>query len=371
MTSRQRVQAAIDRKIPDRVPLDLGGSVTGLTRVAAERLCQFLGIRKNLKTIVKPLQLVEPPEELLERLHIDTRYVRPLFPCQEGLEEEYVDEWGIRRRLSSNGLYYDIVEHPLKEGTLEEIERFPWPDPRRKEIFQGLEERARYLYFHTDYAVVGDPLSPALFEPAWYLRGMENFLMDLIQNRVYAERLLDTLLEFQLQFFDEFLSRVGDYIQVVMLGDDLGTQRAPLLSPKLYREIIKPRHKRLFGFIKSRTNARILLHSCGAIRPFIPDFLDAGVEILNPLQPLAWGMEHPELKKEYGNKLCFWGGIDIQRALCGSLKEIAHEVERRITALGQGGGYVLAPAHNIQPDVPPENIVEMFDRATKIGGYES
>ena len=369
MTSRQRLQLAINHRIPDRVPLDLGSSITGLTRASAEQLCRFLGIEQALKVIVKPLQLVEPPEELLERLHIDTRYVRPIFPNQDGLEEEYIDEWGIKRRLSSDGLYYDIVEHPLREGTLEEIDRFQWPEPRRREIFQGLEERARYLYFHTDYAIIGDPLSPALFEPAWYLRGMENFLVDLVQNRKYAEKLLDTLLEFQLQFFDEFLSRVGGYIQVIMLGDDLETQRAPLISPELYREIIKPRHKRLFEFIKSRSEAKIFLHSCGAIRPLIPDLIDAGVEILHPLQPLAWGMEHFELKKEYGNKLCFWGGIDIQSALRGSLQEVVFEVERRINALGQGGGYVLAPAHNIQPDVPPENIVEMFDHAIEVGRY--
>lgn len=368
MTSRQRVQVAIDRKTPDRVPLDLGGSITGLTRIAAGRLCQFLGIEEKPKVIVKPLQLVEPPEEILERLHIDTRYIRPLLPSQEGLEEEYVDEWGVRRKLSSNGFYYDIVDYPLKEGTLQEIERFPWPNPRQRDIFQGLEVKARYLYFCKDYAVVGDPLSPALFEPAWYLRGMENFLTDLVQNRIYAERLLDTLLEFQLQFFDEFLSRVGDYIQVIMLGDDLGTQRAPLLSPRLYQEVIKPRHKRLFAFIKSRTNAKIFLHSCGSIKLFIPDLIDAGVDILHPLQPLARDMDHSELKREYGDKLCFWGGVDIQGALCGSLNDVTLEVKRRMTILGQGGGYVLAPAHNIQPDVPPENVVRMFDHAVEVGG---
>lgn len=369
MTSRERLWIAVNRGIPDRVPLDLGGSVTGLTRAFASRLCEFLEIEQELKVIVKPLQLVEPPEEILVRLNIDTRYVRPVLPDQEGLEEEYVDEWGIRRRLSSNGFYYDIVEHPLKEGTLKEIERFQWPEPRKKELFCGLRERCETLYRCTDYAIVGDPLSPALFEPAWYLRGMDNFLVDLIQNRNYAERLLDTLLEFQLQFFDEFLSQVGDYIQVIMLGDDLGTQKAPLLSPKLYREVIKPRHKKLFSFIKSRTSAKVFLHSCGAIRPFIPDLIDAGVEILNPLQPLAQGMEHRIIKKEYGDKLCFWGGIDIQKAILGSVEEVVAEVGQRIGFLGRGGGYILAPAHNIQPDVPPENILALFDCAVEMGRY--
>lgn len=369
MTSRERLLLAINREIPDRVPLDLGSSITGLTRVSAQRLCQFLGVNQELRVIVKPLQLVEPPEEVLQRLYVDTRYVRPSFPNQNGLEEEYVDGWGIRRKLSADGLYYDIVEHPLREGTLKEIERFHWPEPREKVLFQGLREKAENLYYHTNYAVVGDPLSPALFELAWYLRGMENFLVDLIQNRKYAERLLDVLLEFQIQFFDEFLSQAGNYIQVIMLGDDLGTQRAPLFSPELYREVIKPRHKRLFGFIKSRTNAKIFLHSCGAIRPFVSDLIDAGVDILNPLQPLAWGMEHLELKREYGDKLCFWGGVDIQVALRGSLEEVMAEVRRSIDTLGEGGGYVLAPTHNIQPDVPSINVVTMFDYAVEIGNY--
>jgi uroporphyrinogen decarboxylase len=369
VTSRERLQCAIARQIPDRVPLDLGGSITGLTLAFTQALCRFLGIEKELKVIVKPLQLVEPPEEILARLHIDTRYVRPSFPGQSGKEDEYIDEWGVRRRLASNGFYYDIVEHPLREGTLREIERFPWPEPGNEELFLGLRERAETLYRHTDYAIIGDPLSPALFEPAWYLRGMDNFLVDLVQNRTYAERLLDTLLEFQLQFFGKFLSQVGDFIQVIMLGDDLGTQRAPLIAPELYREIIKPRHRKLFAFIKSHTDAKIFLHSCGAIRPLIPDFIDAGVEILHPLQPLAWGMEHEQIKTQYGDRLSFWGGIDVQEALPGSREGVRAEVNHRIKVLGYGGGYVLSPAHNIQPDVPPENVLTLFDCAVSAGVY--
>jgi len=369
VTSRERLQLAINKGIPDRVPLDLGSSITGLTLSAAKKLCNLLGLEEILKIIVKPLQLVEPPEEILTRLHIDTRYVRPFSSDQESFEEEYIDEWGIHWKLASNGFYYDIVEHPLKEGTLEEINKFNWPEPRKKELFSGLREKCEYLYHHTNYAIVGDPLSPALFEPAWYLRGMENFLVDLIQNREYAERLLDTLLEFKIQFFDEFLRQTGDYIQVIMLGDDLGTQKAPLLSPKMYQEVIKPRHKKLFSFIKSRTEAKIFLHSCGAIEPLIPHLIDAGVEILHPLQPLAQGMDHQKIKEKYGDRLCFWGGVDIQSALPGSKEEIKLEVERRIKLLGKNGGYVLAPAHNIQPDAPPENILTMFDYALKSGQY--
>lgn len=369
MTSRERLQGAIARQIPDRVPLDLGGSITGLTLAFAQKLCHVMGIEEELRVIVKPLQLVEPPEEVLVRLHIDTRYVRPFFPGQDGKGAEYVDEWGVRRKLSSNGFYYDIVEHPLREGTLREIECFPWPEPGNGVMFRGLREKAEALYHYTDYALIGDPLVPALFEPAWYLRGMDNFLVDLVQNRMYAERLLDVLLEFQLQFFEQFLSQVGEFIQVIMLGDDLGTQRAPLLSPALYREVIKPRHKKLFAFIKRYTDAKIFLHSCGAIDPLIPDFIDAGVEILHPLQPLAQGMKHARIKAQYGNRLCFWGGIDIQRALLDSEADVIAEAKRCIESLGRGGGYVLSLAHNVQPDVPPENLLTLFDYAVSTGKY--
>jgi len=360
MTSRERLQLAIEKGIPDRVPCDLGSSITGITRAAFVSLCNYLSLKEDLHVIVKPLQSVEIPERILKSLGIDTRYIRPYFKIDNGLEEEYEDEWGILRRLSSNGYYYDIVNYPLKEGTVRELERFDWPDPLKNEIYKGLREQAKRLYCETEYAIIGDPLVPALFEPAWYLRGMENFLIDLIDNKKFAECLLDTLLEYQIQFFKRFLEEIGDYIQVIMFGDDLGTQNSPLLSPKLFREMIKPRYRKLFSFIKQCTKARIFLHSCGAVEPLIPDLIEAGIDILHPVQPAARGMNHQILKTRYGEILCFWGGIDIQKALIGSISDIKKEVNTRIRILGQGGGYVLAPAHNIQPDTPPENIIELY-----------
>jgi len=172
-----------------------------------------------------------------------------------------VDGWGIRRRLSSNGYYYAMVDHPLKEGTVRELERFDWPDPLKDEYYKGLREKAKRLYYETEYAIIGDPLIPALLEPAWYLRGIENFLIDLMDNKKYAERLLDILLEHQIQFFERFLEEIGYYIQVIMFGDELGTQNLPLFLPAIFREVIKLRYRKLFLTIKQRTKAKIFLHS--------------------------------------------------------------------------------------------------------------
>lgn len=312
MTGRERLAMAIDGRMPDRVPVDMGSSITGLTLHACRRLCEYLAVDTELSVIVKPLQIVEIPEPVLETLGIDTRYVRPDFGSDNSLEANYVDDWGITRKLSSNQYHYDIIDFPLKAGTIQKLDEFSWPHTSREGFFTGLSACAEQLHENTSYALVADPLLPALLEPAWYLRGMQNFLVDLLENRRYVEKLLDILLALQKRFFDGFLKEVGAFVQVVMLGDDLGTQYAPMISPQLYRDIVKPRHAHLFSFIKKRTNAKVFLHSCGAIEPLIPDLIEAGVDILHPVQPAARGMDHGMLKKKYGRRLCFWGGADIQ-----------------------------------------------------------
>lgn len=373
MTPRERISLALNHEEPDRVPIDLGSSITGITLAAYGRLAKYLGIQKEVEIAVKPLQTVRIPEEVLEVFEIDTRYLNPrsreCTAIKEVSDGRYVDEWGVERKLSVNGYYYDIVDCPFKKGTIEEIKSYDWPDPNDPHLFKGLKKEAEDLYKNSSYAIIGDPLTPALFEPAWYLRGFDKFLIDLLANRDFAEALLDSLLDYQLAFFNNFLNEVGGFIQVLMLGDDLGTQSGLLISPSVYREIIKPRHTELFTFIKKKTKAKVFLHCCGSIAPLIDDLLDAGVDILHPAQPLAANMDSESLKKRFGHRVCFWGGIDIQKALPGTIKEVRKEVRRRIAAFAPGGGYVLAPGHNIQPDVPPENICELYKTGKEIGGY--
>lgn len=373
VSPRERLNLALSHEESDRVPIDLGSSITGMTLGAYERLRKYLNIQQKAEIAVKPLQTVKIPEEILEVFEIDTRYLNPrpreCATIKETSDERYVDEWGIERELSANGYYYDMVDHPFKKGTIKEIENYDWPDPNDPHLFAGSKKEAKDLYENSSYAIIGDPLTPALFEPAWYLRGFDKFLTDLIANRDFAEALLDRLLDYQKAFFNNFLNEVGDFIQVLMLGDDLGTQSGLLISPSIYREIVKPRHAELFAFIKERTKAKLFLHCCGSIAPLIEDLLDVGVDILHPVQPLAADMDSESLKKRFGHRLCFWGGIDIQKALPGTIKEVRSEVKRRIAAFAPEGGYVLAPAHNIQPDVPPENICELYKVGKEVGKY--
>lgn len=375
MSPRERIVLALNHQEPDRVPMDLGSSITGLTWGTFKALKEYLGIEAETEILVKPLQTVRVPNEFLEEFNIDTRYITPNPRSSTGKGdstlpgEKYTDEWGITYKLSSNGYYYDMVKHPFEKGTLDEVENYDWPDPSDHHMFEGLRDEAKDLFENTNYAIVGDPLAPALIELAGYLRRLDRLLMDLVVNKTFAENLLRELLAYQKEFFDNFLKAVGDYIQVVMLGDDLGMQTKPMISPKTYREILKPKHAELFEFIKARTKAKIFLHSDGSISPLINDLVEAGVDILHPAQPLASNMGSEYLKSEFGDKVCFWGVIDQQRAMPGSKSDVHKEVIKRIRALAPGGGYVLAPGHNIQPDVPAENICELYKRGRKYGEY--
>ncbi|MFO8007324.1 MAG: uroporphyrinogen decarboxylase family protein [Candidatus Brocadiia bacterium] len=219
------------------------------------------------------------------------------------------------------------------------------------------------LLEESDYALVGDPAT-SLFERAWYLRGFIDFMTDLLTDEAFAAALPDKILEIRMAELGDFLEEVGDCIHVIMLGDDLGQQGGPLIAPPLYRRLVKPRHRELVQFVRQRTDACIFYHSCGSVTEFLPDLTEMGVDVINPVQVSARDMDPTRLKSRYGDRLCFWGGVDTQHVLpYGTPEEVQHEAERRIGQLGAGGGYVLNAVHNIQPDVPPENVVAMYAAA--------
>ncbi|MBT9170673.1 MAG: Uroporphyrinogen decarboxylase [Actinobacteria bacterium] len=205
---------------------------------------------------------------------------------------------------------------------------------------------------------------------ALWTRGFEDFYIDLGTHSKFATILLDGITEYFLAWFGEYLDTVGDYIQIIAQGDDLGMQDRMLLPPNLYRKYIKPRHQKVIELIKSKTRAKVFHHSCGAIFPLIGDLIEIGVDILNPIQPRAEGMDTWELKRVYGQSITFHGGVDVQTVLPrGTTDDVVEEVKERIASLGPGGGYILAASHNIQADVPPENIVAMFEAAQEYGQY--
>jgi len=382
MTSRQRVQKALNHEIPDRVPIDLGGFQTGIHRKAYADLLAYLGIRDDI-TILDPVQqLAVPCEEILERFGVDVRYV-----CAHGpdsfkgsieqnkrsgkLWHDLRDEFGVVWSMPDDQqLYMDISHHPLAYADIRDLAEYPFPtggDPTR---FTGVREKASELRKETPYAI-STGIGGVVYEICWYMRGLERWFIDMIENPAFCEALLDKTLAFWIDYYTLFMAEIGDLVDVVMIGDDLSGQSGPLFSPEFYRKIVKPRQKRLVRHIKSLTDAKIWYHTCGSVTQYIGDLLDNGIDILNPVQTSAEGMDPTELKAGYGDRLTFWGGaIDTQHVLpFASPGEIREHVRGNLEVFKPGGGYVFNNVHNIQAGVPPENVVALFDAAIEFGSY--
>ncbi|MCY3021537.1 MAG: hypothetical protein NTW87_21190 [Planctomycetota bacterium] len=382
MTPRERLLTALNHRQPDRVPLDLGGNQTGIHKVAYEKLLKKLGLREKLVIMDLVQQLAKPSEAVLRRLRVDTRYVwaggaksfnGKVVKRKRGGRtwSDFTDEFGVTWSMPQDAPnYYDISHSPLAGLSLDRIRAYPFPkgdDPTR---FEGLRERALQLKRETPYAVVSG-ISGVVYEICWYMRGLENLFMDMMEQPAALETLIDRTLEFWMGWFRLFLDEAGDVVDVIMIGDDLAGQTGPLFPPRIYRQIVKPRQKRLVQYIKSRTSAKIWYHTCGSVIEYIPDLLDNGIDILNPVQIAARGMDPARLKAQFGDKLSFWGGgIDSQHVLpTATPREVREHVRRNLQAFKPGGGYVFNNVHNIQADVPPENVLAMYDAAYEFGRY--
>jgi uroporphyrinogen decarboxylase len=377
MNSRERVLLALDHKEPDRVPVDFGGLISSLHHEAHRRVVEYLGMPEEEAPIMDMFQqIVDPAPSLKELFHAD---IVGFFPhdasgFEFALDEEkdsFVDEWGVVYQRPAGGFWYDLADHPLKEGTIEELEAFQFPDPRDPARVEGLADEARDLLESTDQAVMIHAPIGGVFEQSCWLRGLESLFADMAYDRRYVAALSERVLEWLLAFWDLVLDEVGPYIHVVELSDDLGGQHGPLFSPDLYREVYKPGHRRLCDLIHAKTEAKIFLHSCGSIYWALRDLIECGIDIINPVQVSARDMETDQLKREFGRDIVFWGGgADATQVLpFGTPEEVRAEVKRRIGDLAPGGGFVFASIHNIQAEVPPENIVAMFEAAYEYGHY--
>jgi uroporphyrinogen decarboxylase len=378
MTSRERVLAALNHQQPDRVPIDLGQATgDGITLVAYRNLLRHLGLNgESVEVKDKRGQTARVHEEVLRRFRVDFRGIglgSPESWKDVWIDERtYQDEWGVVRTMPPGAFYYDLIRAPFAdEGALSAIDGYRWPDPNDPGRVRGLREKVRHLHRETEYAVVVD-LNCSFFLRCCELRGWENFYVDLVGNTEFAEELMDRFLSFRLAVADRALREVGENADIVMVtSDDLGGTDQTLISPALYRSLIWPRQKRTFDFFKARTAAKLYYHTDGAIYPLIPDFIDLGVDVLNPIQVSAAGMgDTRRLKEEFGDLLTFWGAIDTHHVLpYGTPEAVREEVRTRLRHLGPGGGYVVCPVHNIQPEVPPENVVAMYDAAYDLGRY--
>ncbi len=384
MTSRERILSALRHEEPDRLPFDLSSTpVTGIHRVAYHRLRHRLGLPEVPTVIFHQMQqLATVDEDVHLALETDVRGDRPqaqsswsLETWQEGEYEYYTDEWGITRRSQADGgEYFDLCASPLIDArTVADIESCSWPDPVDDARFGGLLARAEKCR-QQDRAWVLGGICPGMLEMGQWLRGYENFYCDLAGDRPMAEALCDKVIELKMRYWDRALPQFGDLVDVIQEGDDYGSQRRLQVSPETWREVFKPRLRQLLSHIKEKApHASIFFHSCGSIREILPDLIEVGVDALNPVQVAAEGMDSAELKREFGADLTFWGGgVDTQRVLpTGTPEQVRDEVRRRIDDFAPGGGFVFAAVHNIQSDVPPENIMAMREAVSEFGVGES
>ncbi len=381
MNARERLITSLEHREPDRVPFDLGASlITGIHKTAYKNFTDLLNMpEKEVKIFDVVQQISTPSEELLRKIGVDTRNLSPLSSSQwtlnysEDAEYRYfTDEWGIVWRMPlDNGFYFDMYKNPMAEiDTLEGLANYQFPDPTDDARFVGLRQRA-LVEHEKGNAIVLSSMSAGIMELGAWLRGFENFFMDLALRPEFTRALLNKVYEIKRQYWEKALNEVGDLIQVVQEADDLGAQNSLLISPKMYRKFIKPLHKDLFEFIHSKTKAKVFIHSCGAVSDLIPDLIDSGVDILNPVQLSARNMDPVKLKQEFGKDIVFWGGgIDTQSILPkGSLTQVREAVKRQIEILAPGGGFVFNTVHNIQPDVPPENLMAMVEALHEFGNY--
>ncbi len=384
LTSRQRLLRTFAHQEPDRIPYDLSSThVTGISVIAYNNWRRHLGLPDAEPLIVDYIQqVVVPHDDLRQRLGVDTRGLFPLtssnwnvHPVDDGDHWTYRDEWNLVHRMPKDqGLYFSLVESPLPAADIEpaDVDRLAWPDAADPRRIEGLRELAA-AYRAEGSAVVLKGLCAGLCEMAERIRGMDNFLVDLLANQPAAERLLDKLLELKLAFWNMALPPLVDLVDVVLEADDFGTQETQLISPELFRRIVKPRQAELIRELKrlGGQDTYILFHSCGSIREIIPDFIEMGIDALNPIHITAAGMEPAGLKRDFGDALVFWGGgVDTQGILPhGTPEQVREDVKRNIEALAPGGGYVFNTVHNIQADVPPQNLTAMWEALQDFGIY--
>ena len=381
MTPRERVLAALNHEEPDRVPIIVGVSnATGIKMKTYQKLKKLIGVEAEDRYLYDwpELGTAAPDEATLQRLGTDVRPVLDRHPAanmQTNASREpgtpFIDSWGIGQVELAPGEWFPHI-NPLAEAeTVADLEQFDWPDMNDPSRVAHVKAEAAALAAENQYAIMATPWLLFPLERAFQMQRMDNFMMSMMEKPDFAKALLANITELCKQLMGHFLRELGDNVDIIKIGDDLGTQTSLLMSPKMYREFLQPFHADYIAFIKERTKAKVLFHTDGDVFPLIDDFIEMGVDILNPIQTSAGRMsELGELKKRFGKNIVFCGGIDTHRVLpYGTPEQVRQEVRRVIEALGPGGGYMLASVHTIMNDVPPENVLAMVDAVEEYGRY--
>ncbi len=377
MNSRERVTKTINHQEPDCVPIDLNPLYDFYIN-----LKQYLHLELEEKVKQNYAMEVVPHPLVLEKLGIDISSVKlgspngkRKEPRSDGLVE---DDWGVLYKVvlqPGGGSYYEVVRPPLKDAKLSDLAHYSWPVPDLPGRGEEAEKNAKALFEDTEFAILGRFGGP-ITETALYMLGMENWMIRLASDPDFMEALMTKITDIQIALDRIGLEATAKYLQIFKAsGEDLGMQTGPMYSMKMFKNQLLPHLKRRFQAAKKyldsvNPSVKIMLHSCGSISKFIPDLIEAGIDIIDPIQPRAAEMNSADLKAKFGDILSFHGGIDIQQVLpFGTKEEIEAEVRTRMSDLGPGGGYILAPAHNVQADVKPENILCMIDTVKNFGAY--
>lgn len=377
LTSRQRVLRAISHQEPDRVPFNLS-----LTLDIYNRLRAHLNLTPELVKHTGVWTDVSPSLDLLDAMQVDIFYTGMSAPGEikykPPQDDLLYDEWGIGRAKiirEDGSFYYEMVKPPLAGAKLSDIQDFPWPDPNDPGRIDGLRDKIQRALRETDKAIMVK-FANSIWEQSWWLYGMQDWMIAMVEKPEIVSAIMDRVTDVAVGLMESGMDAVGDLVDIVRLsGEDLGTQLAPMISPRMFQALVQPRFARLWNtarkkIAKKNPDAKLMLHSCGNVRPFIPTWIEMGLDILDPIQPKAVGMEPEALKQDFGDKLSFHGGIDIQNILpFGTEQEVIEEVKRYISVLAPGGGYIVAPAHNVQSDVPPQNLAAIRDAIAEYGNY--
>ncbi len=384
MTNYERVVASLNHQEPDKIPLDIGGTmVSGININALKELKSYLGLKEPARVKDVVTQMAQTDHELIDRLKIDVKNVGPKVPegsqmkdlGTQGGNHFLEDEWGMQWKMPlENGHYYDLHKSPLAHvETIKDVEDYSWPNAYDPVRYEDLKKEADKIVFEEKKAYLLGRMSSGMWEHAMWMTGYEKFMIDMYMNPGVVQAIMEKILQIKMDYWERALEAVGENVMAVSTADDLGTQTSLLVSLDMYREQIWPFHKRLFEFIKkkAKTDVKIFFHNDGAIMETIPLLIEAGIDILNPFQVNCARMDTKEFKKLWGNDLTIWGGsCDTQHVLpYGTIQEVKDETKRRIDDLAPGGGFIFAPIHNIQNGVPPENIMAWWETLQEYGLY--